>query len=402
MISVDPDAAYQGYTNALYLDTKPQSLGMEYTTNIPSSRLKVYKKDNQTPSGNPGLVIGLGYFDNNRYQKVNYASYIEGWESIGFDITKPTSGDYIQTEHKRVGKINGKWINAKVRYTAFNHSNTWSSSSILADHSYLDISENMTNGYVYANLKYFGVNATFSYADTNEKVEFVSDKDNHSFLTFSSLNCRYYNPSNVADFTNRPGDPTRTVHASEFATYLNGNVETDEVNSFVTENTNIGLGKVQSSGYPSNVFQGKTDAGFEDKLGSSSYKKNSVSFELKGSEQKFVVGAGMALAWNTFSGATLFMNTPEADAKPIKKVFDENFKEINGQEVKKGQTVNWQVSVPVGNMGITLMEKYNELRIVDPLPEQVEYVGYKVTDSKGQEITKDTTCLLYTSDAADD
>lgn len=54
VISVDPDAAYQGYTNALYLDTKPQSLGMEYTTNIPSSRLKVYKKDNQTPSGNPG------------------------------------------------------------------------------------------------------------------------------------------------------------------------------------------------------------------------------------------------------------------------------------------------------------------------------------------------------------
>lgn len=401
-INVDPDQEYQGYANDLFLDTKPEQSGVTYSTNIPSSRLKVYEKSKNVPTSEQGSYPFFGTqgtfashdMSEQGFHKRAFPEYVRGWDSIGFDITSPTSSDYIETSHKKVGKFGNKWINAKVRYSNLKHAAVWGGGiGIHKSHGYLDISENLTNGRMYANFSMFDISYTFTYMDSGKEVEFISDADNHSFLTFNSLNARYLPSMAYPDSWVSTQDSSHPLHASEFVTYLTHDTNAETTNVYVTKDSNIQSSTVAANGSSQNFFNGKTDEGFEDKLGSQTFKKNSVSFELKGTTQTFRLGAGRACAWATDSGATLFMEKPST-IQPSKKVLSEDGKEIDTQEVKKGQTVLWEVSVPVGNMGANLLEKYSELKVVDPLPNQVDYVSYKVLDSTGKDITTDTTIAM--------
>lgn len=411
IISVDPDKDYKGYSNELYLDTNPAAVGMEYKTNIPSGRLTIHEKDKNVKAGTAGGWVFFGtkgkYWEHdmsiNGFHKTLFPDYIAGWSSVGFDISSPTTSDYIETIHKKVGKYQGKWIDMTIRYENIQHEGLWGSGAsigtgkedigIKSTHAYLDVSENLTNGYVYANIKKMDISLQTVFSDTKEPVNFISDDSHHSFLSFNSLNGRYLKNLSEPDmWVSEPGNPKYPLQASEFATYLSHDTNLESTKVYVTNDTNIQHTTVPATGLTSKYFNGLTDEGFDDYLGSPTFKKNSVMFELKGKEQKFAVGAGRATAWNTYTGATLFMATPpELEEEPVKKVLNANNEDINTQQVKKNQVVKWEVSVPVGNMGATLLEKYSELKVVDNLPKEVDYNSYQVFDSKGKEITTSTT-----------
>lgn len=128
-----------------------------------------------------------------------------------------------------------------------------------------------------------------------------------------------------------------------------------------------------------------------DRLGAEKFNMGTVSFQIKGTNPKFKVVNESASAWTSLSSATLFNVVPD---KPEKDVIDESGESINKDKVKPGDKLTYEVSQKVGTLGVDLLAKYKVMNFVDPLPEQVDYLGAKLVDEKGNEI-KDAGDLTY-------
>ena len=400
----DPKDTYKNLTQDIFLITNPKQADITYTTNIGSDRLKVYKKSKDRPViGLPGL--GPLYFvdkknpyiapvigdDGNihNYKNDQYCSYISGYSSIAFDIKNPQQNDQIVTYHKRAGKYRDVWFDAQVTYSNFTYKynptykkiverngGNVDDTGILKNHVYLDINENLTNGYVYLNAESFKINIKFINSDTKKPILVDSydsaDEKRHSFLTFNSLNYGRRNPP-----------------ITEFVRYddlMNQN------QVFVTKDTNVEYGHPYQTLVGNDFFYGANDD-FTDELGAQNFTRNSVSFELRGSDANrghtFTVGATDAVAWNAFSGATLFK--PTDIPQPQKYVKNISGQNIQGQTLDVQTPVDWEVTVPIGRMGVDLLEKYTKLQLRDTLPNEVDYLSYQVFDGSNKEITSETT-----------
>lgn len=402
----DPKDTYKNLTQDIFLITNPKQADITYTTNIGSDRLKVYKKNKDThvlglkglgplyfvdkKNSHVGAVIGDdGQIHN--YKNEQYCSYIPGYSSVAFDIKNPQQNDQIVTYHKRAGKYRDVWFDAQVTYSNFTYKynptykkivekngGNVEDLGILKNHVYLDINENLTNGYVYLNAESFKINIKFINSDTKKPILVDSydsaDEKRHSFLTFNSLNYGRRNPP-----------------ITEFVRYddlMNQN------QVFVTKDTNVEYGHPYQTLVGNDFFYGANDD-FTDELGAQNFTRNSVSFELRGSDANrghtFTVGATDAVAWNAFSGATLFKSVSAPDMQPKKFVKNTSGQNIQGQTLDAKTTVDWEVTVPIGRMGVDLLEKYTKLQLRDTLPNEVDYLSYQVFDGSNKEITSETT-----------
>lgn len=399
----DPKNTYKDLTQDIFLPTNPDQTDIKYTTNIQPDRLVIYKKSKNTPLTEDGAG-GSNYFITHptsdygykrgdgrveTYQNTMYHYYKPGYSGLGFDIRNPQSTDKISTYHTRAAKYKNKWVDVEVTYSNFRYKyNTslkdWveergykvNDTGVLENHVYLDVNENLTNGYVYMNAESMKINLKF--IDTQTKQPLLVDSydsaedKSHSFLTFNSLN--YF---------------VRRQNQSEFVKY-DDMVNQNQV--FVTNDTNIEYGHPENSNVGSDYFYG-AESDFTDKLGAQTFTRNSVSFELRGSDPNrghtFTVGASVAIAWNAFSGATLFR--PTNPAFPKKYVRNSSGQNIQGQTLDVQTPVDWEVTVPVGRMGVDMLEKYTKLQLRDTLPNEVEYLSYQVFNESNKDITSETT-----------
>lgn len=399
----DPKNTYKDLTQDIFLPTNPDQTDIKYTTNIQPDRLVIYKKSKNTPLTEDGAG-GSNYFITHptsdygykrgdgrveTYQNTMYHYYKPGYSGLGFDIRNPQSTDKISTYHTRAAKYKDKWVDVEVTYSNFRYKyntslkdwveergHTVNDTGVLENHVYLDVNENLTNGYVYMNAESMKINLKF--IDTQTKQPLLVDSydsaedKSHSFLTFNSLN--YF---------------VRRQNQSEFVKY-DDMVNQNQV--FVTNDTNIEYGHPENSNVGSDYFYG-AESDFTDKLGAQTFTRNSVSFELRGSDPNrghtFTVGASVAIAWNAFSGATLFR--PTNPASPKKYVRNTSGQNIQGQTLDVQTPVDWEVTVPVGRMGVDMLEKYTKLQLRDTLPNEVDYLSYQVFDGNNKDITSETT-----------
>lgn len=399
---------YNNLSQDMFLITHPKQADITYTTNISSDRLKVYKKNKDThvlglkglgplyfvdkKNSHVGAVIGDdGQIHN--YKNEQYSSYISGYSSVAFDIKNPQQSDQIVTYHKRAGKYRDSWFDAQVTYSNFtykynptfkkiveNNGGNVEDLGILENHVYLDINENLTNGYVYLNAESFKINIKFINSDTKTPILVDSydsaDEKRHSFLTFNSLNYGRRNP------------PT-----TEFVRY-DDLIDQNQV--FVTKDTNVEYGHPYQTLVGDDFFYGANDD-FTDELGTQNFTRNSVSFELRGGDANlgytFTVGATDAVAWNAFSGAPLFKSILPPDMQPKKSVTSISGNDIQGKRLDVKSPVDWNVSVPIGRMGVDLLEKYEKLQVTDTLPNDVDYLSYQVFDSANNDVTNMTTVI---------
>lgn len=400
----DPKNTYKDLTQDIFLPTNPDQTDIKYTTNIQPDRLVIYKKSKNTPLTEDGLG-GSNYFITHptsdygykrgdgrveTYQNTMYHYYKPGYSGLGFDIRNPQSTDKISTYHTRAAKYKDKWVDVEVTYSNFRYKyntslkdwveergHTANDTGVLENHVYLDVNENLTNGYVYMNAESMKINLKFIDNQTKQPVlvdsyDSANDK-RHSFLTFNSLN--YF---------------VRRQNQSEFVKY-DDMVNQNQV--FVTNDTNIEYGHPENSNVGNDYFYG-AESDFTDKLGAQTFTRNSVSFELRGSDPNrghtFTVGASVAIAWNAFSGATLFKPyNPDIQVK--KYVKNTSGQNIQGQTLDVQTPVDWEVIVPVGRMGVDMLEKYTKLQLRDTLPNEVEYLSYQVFNESNKDITSETT-----------
>lgn len=92
--------------------------------------------------------------------------------------------------------------------------------------------------------------------------------------------------------------------------------------------------------------------------------------------------------------------------KPIKRVVDENGKDINKKEVLQGEVLIYEIDQPVNELNKDTTSKYTEFSFNDPLPSQVSFLSAKILkdgkEIKAEKISydKNSHTVIFTGDAA--
>lgn len=290
-------------------------------------------------------------------------------------VSKFKTEDEISVKYKKVGTYLNEKVDVKVTFKNIkllkSPNNAW-------DDLKLSLNENLYNGFFVNNASSFEMEITF-YDQTNKEINLDS-----SYITFNSLNESEFADRAVPDTTLKD----YTTHDSI--------VKYDNVASV---NRNVYVGK---GGTIPNVSENPVpDNFFEDVLGAPTFKRGTVSFEVKGTKQNFIVGSGNNRLWFTLNSATLFNVQPE---KPTKKVIDLSGKDINKVQVRHGQEISYLITQKVNILGQDLLEKYKKFIITDSLPKEVTYLSAELVDEKGTVIPnagtisldKDSNTLTFT------
>lgn len=374
IITVDPED-YLDTKNSLILQSTPDIKEFKVETNIPTDRLEVFEKGKDAESAEQH---GIGFFNSGEFKTMNYPTYEKNYRSTGLIISDPDGTEEITVTQSNVGTYQSKAVDMTVRYYDIVYQLNYA--NVQPNKIFFDFSESPFSGYSYGNAR-FKVELSFYYSEDKTAVDFSGD----SYLTINSLN------------------GGRSGYDGEYVNYLNEatNESDSTTNAYLAEQTNIAVRDVTDVG---TVFIGDSND-FVDGLGSESFIRNSVSFQISGETQKFVVGSGFGAAWNTFSSATVFNVKPEA---PIKTVTDESGTNINKEQVVAGQKLVYRIKQTVHNLGVDILQRYYKLEISDPLPEQFIYSSSTLVDENGNEVDqagsylydKETHTLTY--QASDD
>ncbi|MGL6206996.1 MAG: isopeptide-forming domain-containing fimbrial protein, partial [Lactobacillus panisapium] len=355
--SVDPSSDIFNDANSLLIEKYPTITGFSYTTNIASSRMNVYNKNASTSLATTG---GAGFFGGD-FKTLNYAQYLSGYASTSFEVKDGLkSTDYIKTTHQNVGTYKGSAVDMIVTYTGFvqrDNSHYIANAGLNSGYSYLDISANPYNGYMYSQIDYMTINIDFVYSGTSTAVDVTG-----AYMSFNSLN----GPTTTTSWLDN-------VH--EWVNYENADV-TSTSDAYIRNDTNLKYESASSysayTSYTGKAFIPQSD-NFTDTLGESDFTKNSVSFKLTGTTQTFKVGAMQtSTAWNSFSSALLVTAKGVAPTKEVDKSF-----------ASAGETLTYKINQKVHTLGQDLLTRYQSFVFTDALPDEVEYVSAKLVGADG-------------------
>ncbi|MHC5216832.1 isopeptide-forming domain-containing fimbrial protein [Enterococcus sp. LJL128] len=271
------------------------------------------------------------------------------------NLTKET---IVNVDYGYVGTYKGEKIYGVMNYHSMIKKDT--------GENVLIISDNLFSGYWYLSINQIDTDLKLFYED-GTKVDLEGD----SFIGFNSLN---------GSGKEAPAEET----ANEYVAYLN---QAEGMKTYITDDSNvIEMDNKYSEG---KVYAGGS-GNFSDRLGLDTFKRNTVSFQVSGSEMKFRIGTlkGSTAVWNSFSSATLFTAVPEEPIKDIVDVENED-SSINGETVGKGQVVTYKVSQKVHTLGVDLLERYSQFSMSDKLPEQVSYEKAWFTGESNADINYD-------------
>lgn len=371
VIKVDPNTNVFSEANSVLIQKNPQISRFDFTTNIDSSRLREW-----LVTGNKGPA-GWEHLDLNNKDNMSNTKWISmssESRAYTFLIKAPKASDWIKTYHGNVGLYKGNPIDIEVTYsnfyfrdaaarganmTAINKS--WGGSNF----SVLQVNESLFQGYMFSNLKELGVKLNFYDSKTKQPIRM----DKNSYLTFNSLNYSFGGM------------------ISEGVKYLNPD---PALKTYLTKDTNIAY-KAVRGGETFHAWAGNSND-FTDRLGALDFSRNSVSFQLSGTEQEFrIIGEEGWPIWNTYSSGLL--STPPTP--PQKQAVD-----LSGNKVtvfSPGQKVNYPFTINVSELGTQMVQKYSRYEVMDKLPKELEYIGGKVTTMSGEDITSKAGKFSYDS-----
>ncbi|CAI3475272.1 isopeptide-forming domain-containing fimbrial protein [Enterococcus cecorum] len=377
VIKVDPNTNVFSEANSVLIQKNPKISKFEFTTNIDSSRLR-----NWQVTGNGG--IGWSHLDLNNATSLKSTKWVSmnpNTKAYSFLIKDPKPSDWIKTYHGNVGLYKGKAVDVEVKYSNFYYRSareaplppngdippldeiyqSWGGSNF----SVLQVDESLFEGYMFSQLKEFSTTLTFYDSETKQPIQL----DKNSYLTFNSLN--YH-----------------TWLLSEGVKYMNPD---PSLKTYLTKDTNVAY-KAVRGGATFNAWAGDEND-FTDKLGALDFSRNSVSFQLSGTEQEFrIIGEEGYPIWNTYSSGLL--STPPADL--IKEERDA----LTGKRLSifsPGQKVDYPFTISVAELGTQMVQKYSRYEVIDQLPKELEYLGGKVTTMSGEDITSKAGTFSYDS-----
>ncbi|WP_039105819.1 isopeptide-forming domain-containing fimbrial protein, partial [Levilactobacillus brevis] len=323
-----------------------------------------------------------------------YASFNQKYgsqlASLAYDIN--LSGITFTAQYGVVGKTtSGDPVTAKVEMSNLTKSTAWDHATINTTQYApgIEFSDSLYNGFDTKGIQSMDFKITFTDEKTNKDIAFNKD----AYISWNSLN---------PNATNQYGHG----HAVEAVAYLNNDGNND---SYITKDSVIEQYKspldssLTLTGGATTPNQSYDTIVAEDAIGAAGFNKHSVSYPLTGTTQEFSInslnpslfGAAPDLSksngqdyWFAPSTATVFTPTPD---KPNKKVVDPDTKaDMNKQQVKDGQKLQYQVSQKVGYLGQDTLERYTSMDWKDKLPAQFTYKSAYLVDAKGNKVTADT------------
>lgn len=270
-----------------------------------------------------------------------------------------------------------------------------------------EISDKLYNGIQSNGEQQYHMDLTFT--DENGTPIDVGEGGFTTYLTLNSLN------QATASATN--GSFNHIITGNEFANY-------EKMGSLPYYKTNDSILKDYTSPWSGTPVIGgnrsaktvknnvDTDFGFADVLGQPTFTNASASFQVQGSTLKFVIGNSASQSednklnggdygylnsqWTAFSSATLWNPVPEQPTKDVMQNDTDdpsnqaNFHSINRQTVDPNEKFEYTISEPVGQMNVTILNKYKTFEFSDKLPDEVDYLknGY-VTNDAGKKLPDD-------------
>jgi len=355
--------------NRLLLFKNADIKGFSITTNIPSSRLTTYTK---TVTDGYFSTGGARYVTEEGYKTQNYPAFQRDYGSKTLAIENLKLGDRIDVNYKNVGTYNGQSIDVKLTISNVQYARR----SSLPDNgiSLLDFGENPFSGFYFANIEYGTVEYTFYYSSSGKTVSL----DGNSFLSFNSLNG--YNLS---------------AGLVEFVNYLNYDTSKagSAVDAYVTSDTNVKYQtRIANVGYTSPAFVGVSN-NFTDSIGGKTFTRNTVSFQLKGTTQKFIFGGGYRTGWTNISTGVLFNVTA---VEPTMTVRNGSGQDINGKYIGAGQDLIYYVNQEISTLGQDILDKYSDWTVAAKLPSNVSYTKAELVDASGN-VVRDAGTFSYNS-----
>ena len=377
VIKVDPNTNVFSEANSILIQKNPQISRFDFTTNIDSSRLREWLvTGNKGPAGWDHLNLN----NSDNLSNTKWVSMSADSRAYSFLIKDPKPSDWIKTYHGNVGLYKGKPVDVEVKYSNFYYRDanlaplppngaipplktiykSWGGSNF----SVLQVNESLFQGYMFSNLKEFSTTLTFYDSETKQPIQM----DKNSYMTFNSLN--------YLDWL-----------LSEGVKYMNPD---PSLKTYLTKDTNIAY-KAVRGGETFHAWAGNSND-FTDRLGALDFSRNSVSFQLSGTEQEFrIIGEEGWPIWNTYSSGLL--STPPTP--PQKQAVD-----LSGNKVtvfSPGQKVNYPFTINVSELGTQMVQKYSRYEVIDQLPKELEYLGGKVITMSGEDITSKAGKFSYDS-----
>lgn len=355
--------------NRLLLFKNADIKGFTITTNIPSSRLTTYTKSVANGYFSTG---GARYVTEEGYKTQNYPAFQRDYGSKTLAIEDLRLGDRVDVNYKNVGTYNGQSIDAKLTISNVQYARR----SSFPDNgiSLLDFGENPFSGFYFANIEYGTLEYTFTYTSTGKTVSL----DGNSFLSFNSLN-GYNLSTGLVEFVNYLNYDTSKVGSA--------------VDAYVRSDTNVEYQtKIANVGYTSPAYVGISND-FTDVIGGKTFTKNTVSFQIKGTTQKFVFGGGYRTGWTNVSTGVLFNVTA---VEPTMTVQNNSGQDINGKYIGAGQDLIYTINQKISTLGQDVLDKYSNWSMAAKLPSNLTYSKAELVDSLGN-VVKDAGSFAYNS-----
>lgn len=355
---------------------------LNYMAPKASAELVVVDKENPTIDAKNNLLIdkdpevkgvtlsGVAIDDKRATVEIDQNEGVDkGNASYIIPADKIKTGDTVVGKYEKVGTYKKEKVNAEITFKNVRYGKA-------EDISFSDLkitfNKNLYGGFFVSNADDFEINVKF----TTQSGE-VIDLEEGAFITVNSLN-----EGEFAD---------RVVPNAELKEYVtNDTLVKHKKVSPIDREVYVGVGKtipnISESEVPSDSF--------EDVLGAQTFKRATVSFEVKGKEQDFVIGTKDRKIWFTLNSATLFNVKPE---QPKKDVENSDNESIDGGKVKAGQELTYKITQKVNTLGMDLLEKYKSMTFVDKLPDEVTYVDSELHDDKGAKVDEKGTKKLEES-----
>ncbi len=347
-----------------------------------SAELVIVDKDTETIDAKNNLLIDKapelkGVSIKSSSIDEGRASITVNPETVDFTLlpNQFKQNDEISAKYEKVGTYKNEKVNAEVIFKNIRYVD--SKNTNFSDLK-ITFNKNLYEGFFVSNADDFEINVKF-FNQTGE----VIDLEEGAFITINSLN--------KGEFANR------LVPNNDLKDYItNDSVVKYKNVSPINREVYVGTGEtipmISETEVPSDSF--------EDVLGAQTFKRATVSFEVNGTEQNFVIGTADQRIWFTLNSATLFNVVPE---KPVKLIQNKNGDDINNETVKAGDLITYKITQKVNTLGMDILEKYKSMQIIDKLPPEVTFEKAELYDEKNQvvdekgvsDLNNETNTLIY-------
>lgn len=300
----------------------------------------------------------------NRLEAINKPS--DAYWSLGNQqlvLQRPEDMNNLQVKayYYNAGQYDGKKLDIVVTFKNFNprNDNVWRRGFnrwfVLAE-------KNIYNGFFISGSWYTEVDIEFYEAGTNNLIDMNAE---NAFVSTNSIN------------------------HGEYTTYLNS---TDNNRIYFMSNNNLirinandltainNWGIWSNRGYYPLLFGGMQSSigisdNFTDYLYGKTFKRNSAVYRLTGKTHRFIFGTNYSDIWATFSSAVFNVRAtpPEKTVTDVFNDSDGKLNDLTDKKITQGTTVIYHVKQKVGQLGVSLINKYETFKMEDALDKKLEY-----------------------------